>query len=405
MYDYVIIGSGISGLNLGYNLSKKYPKKNILILEKNNNIGGRIQSIYLHNNQHYEAGAIRFYPHHKNLIKLLKEFNYTKKDFYEIPHDYKRNIVIKKKVNKSETELNKILIENKNNFSNKELLNISFDNYSKKILSKEELHFLKTYNGFPHIFTNTSAYTGLEILKRDFQDIKKFYIMKTSLSEFLYKLVDFIQSNNNTINLNEEFLDFKKNNNLIKIKTNKNSYITKHLILAIPMNNLSSLGNKLIDKSLIKSVNQIPLCRIFSIFPNNNFWHKSVISTYTDNNIQRMFSNNSRLIQISYTSSKKAEFWNKIPQKELRNKLLLELKKTFPKKKIIKPDYLRSHYWENGIHLWNKNIIGKEISDKIIKPIPELNIYVCNEAYSYNQRWMEGSIEMSNRVYSLLIKS
>ena len=81
MFDYIIIGSGISGLNLGYKLSKKYPKKKILLIEKDYNIGGRIQSVYLHNDLYYESGGIRFYPEHKNLLSLLKDFKYLKKDF------------------------------------------------------------------------------------------------------------------------------------------------------------------------------------------------------------------------------------------------------------------------------------------------------------------------------------
>ena len=141
---------------------------------------------------------------------------------------------------------------------------------------------------------------------------------------------------------------------------------------------------------------------MFAIFPNNNYWYKDLNATYTDNRIQRIFTKNNRLIQISYTSSKNAKFWKDKTDDTLSENLLKELKKTFPKKKILKPDYLRKHYWNNGVHLWNKNIIGKEISDKIIKPIEDLNLYICNESYSYQQRWMEGAVEMSNRVFNLL---
>ena len=43
MNDYIIIGGGISGLYAAYNIIKKYNNtKKILILEKNKNIGGRM---------------------------------------------------------------------------------------------------------------------------------------------------------------------------------------------------------------------------------------------------------------------------------------------------------------------------------------------------------------------------
>lgn len=401
MYDYIIIGTGISGLNLGYKLSKKFIKKKILLIEKENKIGGRIQSIYLYNNLYYESGGIRFYPEHKNLLSLLKDFKYLKKDFIKIPHDYNRDLIIEKNINKTEKDLNKILLDNKKNFTDNQLLNISFDTYSRKFLNKDELHYLKIFNGFPHIFTETSAYNGLLILKRDFQDIKDFYIMKSSLSNFLYKIVDYIQAKNNNINLGEEFINFTKNKNIISVKTDKNIYKTKNLILTIPFDNLNKINNKLLDRKIINTVKGIPLCRIFSIFPQNNYWYEKLNSTYTDTKIQRIFTKGNRLIQISYTSNKNADYWKK-KNKNLEETLLKELKKTFPKKKILKPDYLKLHYWESGIHLWNKTIIGNDISDIIIKPINDLNLFICNECYSYNQRWMEGSIEMSNRVFNLL---
>ena len=402
MYDYIIVGTGIGGLNLGYKLSKKYPKKKILLIEKDYNIGGRIQSVYLHNNLYYESGGIRFYPEHKNLLSLLKDFKYLKKDFIKIPHDYKRDLVINKNVKKNENELNQILIDNKDNFTEKQLLNMTFETYSKKFLTKDELHYLKTFNGFPHIFTETSACNGLMILKRDFHDIKHFYIIKSSLSNFLYKIVDYIQEKNNNINLGEEFINFTKKNNIISVKTNKNIYNTHNLILTIPLENLNKINNKLLDKKIINTVNQIPLCRIFAIFPQNNYWYEKINSTYTDNKIQRIFTKGNRLIQISYSSNNNAKFW-KNKNKNLEETLLKELKTTFPKKKILKPDYLKSHFWNNGIHLWNTKINGNEISNKIIKPNNDLNLFICNECYSYNQRWMEGSVEMSNRVFNLIL--
>ena len=44
MYDYVIVGSGLSGLNTARLLSEKYNNKKICILEKNKRIGGLIQT-------------------------------------------------------------------------------------------------------------------------------------------------------------------------------------------------------------------------------------------------------------------------------------------------------------------------------------------------------------------------
>lgn len=42
IYDFIIVGAGISGLYTNYLLKKHNPKSNILILESSDRIGGRI---------------------------------------------------------------------------------------------------------------------------------------------------------------------------------------------------------------------------------------------------------------------------------------------------------------------------------------------------------------------------
>tara|TARA_B100000123_G_C25707346_1_gene418224 strand:+ start:101 stop:1333 length:1233 start_codon:yes stop_codon:yes gene_type:complete len=403
-YDYVIIGAGLSGLNTAYQILKKNKKCKICLIEKYNEIGGRIHSVYLHNNLKYEAGAIRFYPEHKNLLSLMKEFGLNSKNFITVPNDYPRNNLFTKKslnLKIKEKTLNKELLETKN--INKFLSeNMSLEDYALKVIGKSKLDYLKTINGFQHIF-KTSAVYGLYLLKRDFVDVKEFYILKGSLTEFLYKILDNIQDNGCKLLTGEEFLSFKNlKNNDIEVKTSKNTYKTNNLILAIPYSNLNKI--KKIPNELVNSVMPIPLCRIFSIYPNNNYWHNNLKSTFSNNNIQRIFPTGTRLIQISYTSGDKADFWGKLSKDKikLKQELHKELMELFPKKKIDNPDLLNVHYWSEGIHLWNKDIESDSITDKIIKPLDDTNLYICNEAYSKYQRWMEGSVEMSNRVVNLI---
>jgi monoamine oxidase len=407
-YDYVIIGSGMAGLNTAYQISKKtLNKPKILIIEKEEDIGGRIQTIYLHDNLHYESGGIRFYPSHKNLLTLLKEMGYSKKDYLTIPNEYKKNYILIKsrKLNVSEKDLNKILLLKKNikKYSDDELLNMTFEDYTLNLLGEEKYKYLTIINGFPHVFKNTSAKYGLQLLNRDFNSINEFYIIKNGgLTDLLHKMLDFISNNSNvSIQFQEKYLDFKKVKNELEIETNKNSYLTKNLILAIPLNKLKSK----IPRNLTTTVNPISLNRMFAIYPDDNYWYEDLDSTYTDENIQRIFLKGSRLVQIAYSSSERADFWNELSkdQIKLKKELQKELRRMFPEKKIKHPEMLNMHYWDAGIHLWKVGIEGEEISKKILKPIDKLNVYVCNEAYSFNQRWMEGSLEMSNRVVDLLL--
>ena len=92
LHDVVIIGAGFSGLYCGYKLKDKFNK--ILIVEKDNKIGGRILSYKKKiNNKTYifEQGANRFSRyHHPLMLKLINELNCWEvcKFLTNMPHPY-----------------------------------------------------------------------------------------------------------------------------------------------------------------------------------------------------------------------------------------------------------------------------------------------------------------------------
>ena len=71
IYDYIVLGGGISGLYCAYLLLKKTPRASILILEKERVLGGRVHT-YTDKYMSVEAGAGRFNMAHVLLIELIK---------------------------------------------------------------------------------------------------------------------------------------------------------------------------------------------------------------------------------------------------------------------------------------------------------------------------------------------
>ena len=76
--DVLIIGSGLTGLTLAKNLEEQ--GKNYLVLDARDRIGGRINTIEVDNGTKVEMGATWFFPHFKNLFKLLKSLNVSLKE-------------------------------------------------------------------------------------------------------------------------------------------------------------------------------------------------------------------------------------------------------------------------------------------------------------------------------------
>lgn len=80
-YDFAVIGGGIVGIATAYKLQLKYPKKSIVILEKENKLGahqtGRNSGV-IHSGIYYKPGsfkALNCIDGRKQLVKFAKENN------------------------------------------------------------------------------------------------------------------------------------------------------------------------------------------------------------------------------------------------------------------------------------------------------------------------------------------
>lgn len=73
IYDVIIVGAGLSGLNAAKILSEK--GKRVLILEADNKIGGRVCTLKLSDNQYLELGGQWIAKSHFKMQELVNEYN------------------------------------------------------------------------------------------------------------------------------------------------------------------------------------------------------------------------------------------------------------------------------------------------------------------------------------------
>ena len=71
MYDYFIVGGGISGLYMYMKLHEQ--SDNIMLVEQSDYFGGRIYQ-YHDNKISFPAGAARFNKYHNRVVSLMKQF-------------------------------------------------------------------------------------------------------------------------------------------------------------------------------------------------------------------------------------------------------------------------------------------------------------------------------------------
>ena len=140
IYDVIIIGGGIAGLNSAYKLIKKNPTLKILILEKNR-LGGRIDTYH---NKYYqvEEGASRFHEKQKNIITLIRELGLgehiikiSSTTAYIPVTKTKTKQSIEQSIEPTPEIIDKIIVASK--LENKSVLKtMTFIEYAKKIVEK-----------------------------------------------------------------------------------------------------------------------------------------------------------------------------------------------------------------------------------------------------------------------------
>ena len=405
-YDCIIVGAGLSGLYCAYKLVQKNYGK-ILILEKNNFFGGRIQTTTIDDTQ-IELGAGVINGNHKNTLNLLDELNLTSK---LIPISSPKKMIFNNNTYDT-TNLNKLFNDVIDGIKNK-LLDNDFYNMAQslslfdliKMCYNKQIAKLMMYKfGYHADFTDQNAVDGIKMFEKDYGP-NKFYNLKGGLSQIIDKLYQFIKKHNVDIITGVQLLDIEKVGNNYICKTKIYDYQCKNLIMAIPKTNLMDIPFLNNIHYLLNSVQQISHIRIYVTYPiiNGNVWFKNLPSYSTNGLINNIIPINvDKGIIMYYCDTKNAKFWHKLEKiKKLDNILHQVIVGMFDQ---YVPNHINitTSYKKIGTHVWKPTYDSNKLCEQIIKPYDDENIFIVGESYSDNQQWMVGAI---NSVDYLLSKN
>jgi len=408
--EHIIIGAGITGLYLAYQLILKgVSGADIVIFEGSNRIGGRIYTNE-HKGFRYSVGAGRLGKKHKYVMKLIKDFklqdqiiNIGKNTNYfvegrlmneaELLNHYKSNF-------KSLNELWRYAIEKKLNGNKYDPSLYNLYNYFSLILNENEVELLKISFGYIGEMYDMNAYNGLLTLRKDF-DIRnnEFFVLRDGihiLCDVLYKYILDAGVSVKFSSILEDVCDGESGDSgdkkYVKVSGVKHSY--SKLYLTIKRGDYMNIGYFLKYESIFNTVSDGHLLRIFAKY--KDVWFKDMPKILTQNKLQFIIpiNYNSGLIQISYSDRYNADFWNAFKnEKDVKKYLTKILNEMFPEKNIKEPEWITMHFWKAGDHMWNVGVNTKKIQEKIDDIFIPKDIYILGETYSERQAWIEGAIE------------
>ena len=405
IFDYVIIGGGISGLYTHLELLRRDKTLKCILLEKADYYGGRIYQ-YSDKEVSFPAGAARFNKSHTRVIKLLKEFGLI--DFRKdrgigssIEFIDSKGEFSPKFRGKTGFEYIRKVLEKAGKIGNDQiLLQFSFQEYAENVLKKDEVEFLLIASGYSGQLKHMNMLDAYHLFTNGIQDDVTFY------AGYYHHLVERVVQE--TVKLGGKMLlnsgvnsvQYNQNLGHYHINFNKQGIYSKTVIFALPQPALLKLKLlRPIHCLLQDSIGCKSLCRVYAKFKPDDVWFGNIGKTVTNNALRYIIpmSVEQGTVMISYTDDIYTEFWRKHKgnQSRLKREIVDLVKKTF-EIDIAKPEQVWVFYWECGVGYWKKGTDSEKVADFVANPMR--NVFICGEIYSLDQSWVEGALETSERV-------
>lgn len=460
VYDFIILGAGISGIYSTFLLIQQFPKAKILIIEKYKTYGGRV---YTFKNQHMivNAGAGRFHNNQPRIWELIDILGLTSKKVlidkslgyapadnsnrilysnFEAPrenalfsfsnHIYNAGEDVTKgaldfifgpKTIPNAALILKLIIASKS-YESHFLRNIRFIDFAKIVLSKQEVQFIDDSFGYSDKLHRSNAFDTLLLIQNNQSPINDFYTLKGGLGQINDKMMNYILKNKNvtfkyshTVD-NVDILSQDNPQVIVSCKGILTRFIGKYCISTLPVQALLKIPFFYpLKKSFLKFIVCTPMCRIFAKYkPRDNgfVWFKNIVKSTTNNNLRMVLPIDYKngIIMISYCDTKFAQFWKKLYDSQGRSGVHRSIVKYVRESYGINIDSdelidLQLFYWDCAVGHWGVGANSEYISKSLLQPFENIPLSICGEHFSATgQQWMEGGLETAHKVVSRIIQ-
>lgn len=390
--DVIIIGAGIAGLYAGYKLLKQNPRYKILLLEKNDKVGGRMGSEQFYDTEIEIGAGIGRFEKDVLLKKLLKDFEIKNFVFTADMLDKSKNpISIMSVITRLRSEYRKKPVTS--TFRDFAIEKIGKKDYERFLVSsgytdyeKEDLYETLYNYGMED---NEPGWKGIAIPWNDLLDAlsKKIGVKNILTKQNVLQIQQTVRGG-------------------FEVITEKETWNTQKVILATTIDSVNKLLNVKGKNTLYDHVKGQPFLRIYGKFIGESVAiMKEYVSkqVFVEGKLHRIIPMNHKMgvYMIVYTDNQGAVGLKKYIENtdENRRALCHLIEKALGlQKDILEMAAIRSFFWDIGTHYYSPldKEERKNFVQKIQHPCP--NLWVIGECVSHNQGWVEGSLESVEKV-------
>jgi uncharacterized CHY-type Zn-finger protein len=401
-YNIIIVGSGLSGLYSAYNIKKMFPKINLLVLESNKIVGGRIGNYNFYGEQIVIGAGVGRKDTNELLIKLLKELDIKYTPFVVNMHYSKQ---IKNVINVKEYLIKLRTIYNKY----KNPPSVKFKKFFVEHLGLKEYKDFVISSGYSD-YENEDVYEVLYYYQME-DNAPGWKALDISWSTLVSKLCEKIGYQNILTSAKVENINKLIDNPNAKfelittINQNKTKmYYSKKVIVATRISSVQKFFPRL---KIYKEIHGQPFLYIYAKFDKQSSELMSqLVTTYTivPGLLQKMIPFSKSVYMIAYCDNKNAEILQNYKENTQKNRNFFE--KQVEEAIGIIPNSLKilalkDFYWPIGTHYYEPLDLNKyENRNEFIKEAqhPESGILVVGEDVSRKQGWTEGALESVHAV-------
>lgn len=377
VYHSIIVGAGISGLYIGYQLLQK-GITNFVILEKGKNVGGRIYT----NEEGLELGASIIHTRQKNIMKIIYDLGLSS-DLTELKRG-KETLYCGSNYKDLDAKMVEEGLKRLDGFLEKKSFKnplLSLQELCKKFLNKDEYNFYKDFTKEWYEYREQNCVTVYKNLK----NVGRICKLKGGLSQIIDKfqkiLGKYIKTENEVQTITYIDGSYQVNDDLS----------SQHLYLCTNIKGAKSIRFKGIQmKDVLKMCKGMPCIRVYYKFYGKDTIDKSVTGNHR---FKWCIYISDKIVMGSYTDGPSASYLGNLGEK-MANKLILKELGNCLDKEIRLSDVEKTYFafWKEAYAIV-KSHVSKRSYEKVLSLLPPtFHQTVCPLEYGLNQAWMEAHL-------------
>lgn len=416
--EIIILGAGIAGLSLAYQLQKA--GKDIILLEGSHRLGGRL---YSHPKLKREVGGRGIGDKYTEVMKLIDEFNVELIDITKSLQPSKKAVYLDNKLyptwNEKTTSPARLefskqkeaeKLDSLDDWFKRTDLDEAYSDFLKKLgHSKEEVDLINISANYNDVYETSSINNYHSTAFRQFNGTRRIFNFKGGTQSFIQAISKALTIPVVTGKKVEKIVDNGKN---ISIDcSDGKSYKAKKVVSTLPFSTLRDVeivGH--LNANQQEAIAKLPYTLITQIhLQADPYWKEddAPLAMWTDTPLERIMSTNPDEDAgelVCWINGKGTSFFDEMSDNEIAHFTINELKKMRPSSEG-KVEYVGTHKW--GKYPFNKGAycefgVGHAaLFEDMIRPAG--NIHFAGEHTARNSRGIEGAAASAVRVFNELI--